>query len=77
MNTVGIAFLQASKVKRCGEECDDGCGCKQPTKIKKEGLATIIGEWDKIEGLGESEDKSGSSEGEQDNKKENGYAIHS
>ena len=42
----------------------------------KEGLATIIGEWDKIEGLGESEDKSGSSEGEQDNK-ENGYAIHS
>ena len=29
-------FAIASKVKRCGEECDDGCGCKQPTKIKKE-----------------------------------------
>jgi len=31
--------------KRCGEDIDDGCGCKQPSKIKKEGLANIIAEW--------------------------------
>ena len=35
-------FQLASKVKRCGEECEDGCGCKQPDKVKKEGLAAII-----------------------------------
>ena len=45
-------FQLASKVKRCGEDSDDGCGCKQPSKIKKEGLATLFAEWDNIEGLG-------------------------
>ena len=38
-------FALASKIKRCGEDIEDGCGCLQPTKIKKEGLATIIAEW--------------------------------
>ena len=37
-------FAIASKKKRCGEDSHDGCGCLQP-KIKKEGLATIIAEW--------------------------------
>ena len=51
-------FKLACKIKRCGEDSHDGCGCKQPTKIKKEGLATLIGEWDNIEGLGpEDQDK--------------------
>ena len=45
-------FSLASKVKRCGEDTEDGCNCKQPNKIKKEGLATIFAEWDNIEGLG-------------------------
>jgi len=39
-------FNACGKVKRCGEDTDDGCGCKQPTKIKKEGLSTLIAEWD-------------------------------
>ena len=39
-------FSLASKIERCGEENEDGCGCLQPKKIKKEGLATIIAEWD-------------------------------
>ena len=39
-------FQLASKIKRCGEATDDGCGCKQPNKIKKENLATLIAEWD-------------------------------
>ena len=39
-------FQIASKVFRCGEETEDGCGCKQPSKIKKEGLANLFAEWD-------------------------------
>jgi DNA-directed RNA polymerase II subunit RPB1 len=38
-------FSLASKITRCGEDTDDGCGCLQPKKIRKEGLATIIAEW--------------------------------
>jgi len=38
-------FSLASKVKRCGEDTEDGCGCLQPNKIKKEGLANIYAEW--------------------------------
>jgi DNA-directed RNA polymerase II subunit RPB1 len=51
-------FSLASKIKRCGEDTSDGCGCKQPTKIKKEGLATLYAEWNNIDGLeGENSDK--------------------
>lgn len=38
-------FSLASKIKRCGEDIDDGCGCLQPNKIRKDGLATIYAEW--------------------------------
>ena len=47
-------FQLASKIKRCGEATDDGCGCKQPSKIKKENLATLIAEWDDVD-TGEEE----------------------
>ena len=36
----------ASKVKRCGDDTQDGCGCLVPKKIKKENLATLFAEWD-------------------------------
>ena len=39
-------FKLASKVLRCGDDTCDGCGTKQPRKIMKEGLATLIAEWD-------------------------------
>ena len=42
-------FSMASKIKRCGESIDNGCGYKQPAKIKKENLATLIAEWDNVE----------------------------
>ena len=42
-------FSIASKVKRCGENNDDGCGYKQPNKIRKENLATLIAEWDSVD----------------------------
>ena len=44
-------FQLASKVKKCGDQNHNGCGCKQPAKIKREGLATIIAEWDSIDGI--------------------------
>ena len=46
-------FAVASKIKRCGEDIDDGCGCKQPSKIRKEEktLASLYVEWDTIEGV--------------------------
>ena len=37
-------FKLCNKIKRCGEETEDGCGCKKPKKISKEGLATIYAE---------------------------------
>ena len=33
-------------VKRCGEDTEDGCGCLQPKKVKKEGMASLLAEWD-------------------------------
>lgn len=36
----------ASNVKRCGEQTDDGCGCKQPSKIKLEEMASLYAIWD-------------------------------
>ncbi len=44
-------FTLASKVKRCGDDNEDGCGAKQPAKIRKEGLATVIAEWESIDGV--------------------------
>jgi len=62
-----FVFGIASKIRRCGEDTNDGCGCKQPKKIKKEGLATLIAEWDKVEGteggIGEGDEGAGAGEG--------------
>ena len=52
-------FQCASKIKRCGEDTEEGCGCKQPKKIYKEGLSTIIAEWENM----------GDDSGDDDNKK--------
>ena len=48
-------FSLASKAKRCGEDSEDGCGCLQPTRIRKEGLATIFAEWVQKESAGGGE----------------------
>lgn len=50
-----FVFSLASKVKICGEDNEEGCGCRQPIKIKKENLSTIIAEWDKFEGADEND----------------------
>jgi len=42
-------YAASAKVKRCGEQNEDGCGCKVP-KIKKEAFATILAEWTNDDG---------------------------
>jgi len=49
-------FSNSPKVRRCGDLNDNGCGCKQPSSIKLEGMATIMATWENVEGA-ESEDK--------------------
>jgi DNA-directed RNA polymerase II subunit RPB1 len=40
---------QCSKIKRCGNDNLDGCGYKQPDKIKLEQMATLMAIWENIE----------------------------
>ncbi len=37
-------------ISRCGQETEDGCGARKPTKFVREGIAQIVAEWDNIEG---------------------------
>jgi DNA-directed RNA polymerase II subunit RPB1 len=39
-----------SGIKRCGEN-DHGCGCIQPIKYKREGIATVVAEWAKMKNV--------------------------
>ena len=48
-------FSHANKIKRCGDETEDGCGCKQPKKIYKQELADIYAEWENTSGITDSE----------------------
>jgi DNA-directed RNA polymerase II subunit RPB1 len=49
-------YDQCSKIKRCGNDNIDGCGYKQPDKIKLEQMATIMAVWENME-VGEGGDK--------------------
>jgi DNA-directed RNA polymerase II subunit RPB1 len=41
--------ILSSKIKRCGQETEDGCGAKQPKKyFKNPGISDIYAEWDKL-----------------------------
>ena len=45
-------FQIANKTKKCcGCENDKGCGYKQPSKFRKEGLANIYAEWDSTDNM--------------------------
>jgi DNA-directed RNA polymerase II subunit RPB1 len=52
-------FTVSSVISRCGDENEDGCGCKQPDKIKKEGLASIMAEWTNL-----NQESSGGNDGD-------------
>ena len=45
-NRWDVVYNTATKIRRCGDDTDDGCGCKQPKKIKKEGFAKLVASWD-------------------------------
>ncbi len=56
-------------VTRCGQENEDGCGCLQPTRIKKDGIASLFGEWKKKqEGTTTETDADDAEEGNADKK---------
>jgi DNA-directed RNA polymerase II subunit RPB1 len=38
----------SSKIKRCGQETDDGCGAKQPDKLKLDEMNGILATWSKL-----------------------------
>lgn len=40
---------QCSKITRCGEDIEDGCGAKQPNKFKDEDICRIVAEWKDID----------------------------
>ena len=43
-------FDLCKEVKKCGEESENGCGCLQPKKIRKEGVASLFADWiDKVQ----------------------------
>ena len=44
-------------IKRCGEDTEDGCGCLQPKRYKKEGMASLYAEWPNTSEEGEEEKK--------------------
>lgn len=52
-------FGVASKIKRCGDDNEEGCGCLMPKKIRKDNLATLIAEWDSdsVKGMSEEDAK--------------------
>jgi DNA-directed RNA polymerase II subunit RPB1 len=40
-----FVYLRANGINKCGQDTLDGCGCKQPSKIRKEGLATLYADF--------------------------------
>jgi DNA-directed RNA polymerase II subunit RPB1 len=45
----------AKNIKRCGEDTEDGCGCLQPKRYKKEGMSSLFAEWTNTIEEGEEE----------------------
>jgi DNA-directed RNA polymerase II subunit RPB1 len=39
----------SQKITRCGQQTDDGCGAKQPDKLKLEGMDGIYAVWSKLD----------------------------
>lgn len=47
---------QCARVKRCGEATSDGCGCKQPKKIRADTLAFMVAVWEGLAPLNIAQD---------------------
>ena len=42
-------YEMSQKISRCGQETEDGCGARQPDKIKVEGMDGIFAVWNKLD----------------------------
>ena len=42
-------YEMSQKISRCGQETEDGCGAKQPDKLKLEGMDGIFAVWNKLD----------------------------
>ena len=42
-------YNECQRVNQCGQETEDGCGCKQPDNYKLEGLVGIQAKWKNLE----------------------------
>ena len=49
----GDLYTLCSKIKRCGAETEDGCGCKQPDRYKLDGISGIQMIWKDFDSTGE------------------------
>jgi len=47
----------AGKVKMCGQETEDGCGCQQPDRYKQDGIAGIVAIWKNLGDQGQHTQK--------------------
>ena len=45
----------SSKISRCGQETEDGCGCRQPDRYKLDGISGIQAIWKDIDDSGKKE----------------------
>uniref|UniRef100_A0A6C0DV20 DNA-directed RNA polymerase n=1 Tax=viral metagenome TaxID=1070528 RepID=A0A6C0DV20_9ZZZZ len=41
----------SSNIKRCGQECENGCGAPQPDKFTREGIARIVAHYQELKQL--------------------------
>ena len=53
----GEIYSLSQKIKKCGQETENGCGAVQPDKITKDGVAKIYAEWKNLEGVQEGANK--------------------
>ena len=42
-------YNMSQKITRCGQESEDGCGAKQPDRLKVDGVDGIIATWNKLD----------------------------
>jgi DNA-directed RNA polymerase II subunit RPB1 len=50
-------LTRCGSISRCGQETEDGCGARKPSRFVREGIARIVAEWDNIEGPGLDKEK--------------------
>ena len=50
-------LAKSANIKRCGQECEDGCGARLPDKFTREGIAKIVAHYQEEKDKGDKVDK--------------------